>query len=346
MPRADRSKVPEERDPVVFALSTDALGERVAAVTGMDLSPHEERRFDDGEHKARPLVPVRGRDVYVIDSLHGGGGLSVNDRLCRLLFFCGALGESSAASVTAVLPYLCYARKDRQTKPRDPVTTRYVAMLVEAVGVDHVMALDVHDLAAFQNAFRCRTDHLTARLPLARRVAERLDGAPITVVSPDAGGVKRANPFRIALSDIVGAPVASAFAEKRRSGGVVTGDLLAGDLEGRAAVIVDDLISSGGTMARTARRCLEFGATRVLAVATHGVFAARAEEALGDPAIEGVLVTDSVELRALSGPAGEKLDVVTIAPLLAEAIHRVHLGESLVELLGSAVALQDRREAP
>jgi len=347
MPRAAGSDVPGELEPVVFALSPESdLGGRVAAAVGVDLSPHPERRFEDGEHRTRPLVSVRGRDVYVIESLHGGGDLSVNDRLCRLLFFCGALGESSAASVTAVVPYLCDARKDRQTKPRDPVTTRYVAMILEAAGVDRVMALDVHDLAAFQNAFRCRTDHLTARLPLARRVAERLAGESFTVVSPDVGDVKRANPFRVALTEIVGAPVASAFAEKRRSGGAVTGDLLTGDLEGRAAVIVDDLISTGGTMTRTARRCLDLGATRVLALAAHGVFASGAEQALADPALEGVLVTGSVELRPLAGPAGEKLDVVSIAPLLGEAIRRAHTGGSLVELQGSAVALQDQGAAP
>lgn len=321
-------------DPLLFAPeATRPLAERVAACAGLSLAPLEEREFEDGEHKARPLVPVRGRDVYVIQSLHGDGSQSVNDKLCRLLFLCGALGEASAASVTAVVPYLAYARKDRQTKPRDPVTTRYVAALVEAVGVGRVVALDVHNLQAFQNAFRCRTDHLEALPVLVHHVAGRLGGEPATVIAPDAGGVARANAFRAALGAITGEAVGSAIAEKRRSGGVVTGDLLVGGLDGRAAVIVYDLISTGGTMARTARRAMAMGATRVLAVATHGVFAAAADAELADPAVTGLVVTDSVAPGRLGGPAAAKLDVVPVAPLLGEALVRIQRGGSIVDLL-------------
>src|SRR5512135_3205205 len=137
----------------LFALNASrAFGERVAQRLGMPLSPHEERDFEDGEHKARPLASVRGADVFVIQSLYGEPGQGVNDKLCRLLFFIGALRDASAGRVTAVVPYLCYARKDRKTQARDPVTTRYVAALFEAVGTDRVLTLDVHNLAAFQNA--------------------------------------------------------------------------------------------------------------------------------------------------------------------------------------------------
>ncbi|MCK4867236.1 MAG: ribose-phosphate pyrophosphokinase-like domain-containing protein, partial [Alphaproteobacteria bacterium] len=142
-------------DITLFALNASrAFGERVAERLGIALGQHEERDFEDGEHKARPLENARGRDVFVVQSLYGEAGESVNDKLLRLLFFIGALKDASAAEVTAVVPYLGYARKDRKTKSRDPVTTRYVAALFEAVETERVVTIDVHNLAAFQNAFR------------------------------------------------------------------------------------------------------------------------------------------------------------------------------------------------
>ena len=161
----------------LFALNTSRdFGAQVSEKLAISLSQHEERDFEDGEHKARPLVNVRGQDVFVIQSLYSDTQHSVNDKLCRLLFFLGALRDASAARLTAVVPYLCYARKDRKSQPRDPVTTRYVATLFEAMGVDRVLTLDVHNLAAFQNAFRCHTDHLEAKnlfidyfMPLVRQ---------------------------------------------------------------------------------------------------------------------------------------------------------------------------------
>src|SRR5918994_7708508 len=159
----------------LFALDGSRdFGERIAGHLGIALDDHEERAFEDGEHKARPLVGVRGRDVFVVHSLYGDPDQSPNDKLCKLLFFIGALRDASAARVTAVIPYLAYARKDRKTQTRDPVTTRYVAMLLEAVGVDRILAIDVHNLAAFQNAFRCPADHLEARPLFARHFAQML----------------------------------------------------------------------------------------------------------------------------------------------------------------------------
>jgi ribose-phosphate pyrophosphokinase len=333
--------------PALFALSgAGALGERVAAALGEPLRPHEERDFEDGEHKSRPLGSVRGRDVFVLQGLRGGDGQSVNDRLCRLLFFCGALRDASAASITVVAPYLCYSRKDRRTKPRDPVTTRYVAQVLEAVAVERVVTLDVHNPAAFENAFRCRTEHLEARPLLVAHLAGALAGEPVTVVAPDAGGAKRADALRVSLSEALGARVASAYAEKERSGGVVTGDLLVGDLDGRVAVIVDDLIATGTTIVRTARRCLEMGARRVLAAVTHGVFARAADEALADPALAGLIVTDSADPRELTtAAAAAKLTVLPIAPFLAAAIRRLHEGGSLVDLHESWTGAQPMARA-
>ncbi|MBI4564151.1 MAG: ribose-phosphate pyrophosphokinase-like domain-containing protein, partial [Planctomycetes bacterium] len=136
-------------DVILFSLEPE-FGRGVAAALGVPLAAHEERDFEDGEHKMRPLENVRGRDVYVICTLYGDARHSVNDKLVRLLFFLGALRDASAGRLTAVVPYLCYARKDRKTKARDPVATRYVAGLFESVGTDRVLTLDVHNPAAYE----------------------------------------------------------------------------------------------------------------------------------------------------------------------------------------------------
>jgi ribose-phosphate pyrophosphokinase len=321
--------------PCLFALDASrGYGERVAAALGRPLCRHEEREFEDGEHKTRPLENVRGRDVYVIHSLYGEPGISANDKLIRLLFFIGALKDASAAQVTAICPYLAYARKDRRTKPRDPVGSRYVAQLFEAVGADRVVTLDVHNLAAYQNAFRIPAEHLEARGLFVAWFAARLGDAPVVVVSPDAGGVKRADALRASLARALGRPVGSAFMEKRRSEGVVSGDALVGGVGGMTALIIDDLVSSGTTLARAAAACKALGAKRVFAAATHGVFAGTAAQVLADSALETVLVTDSIPPFRLS-PAlqGRRVEVLDTAPLLAEAIRRLHSGGSLVELL-------------
>lgn len=138
----------------LFSLNaTRPLGEKVSEKLGIPLSQHEEREFEDGEHKIRPLVNVRGCDVFVLHSLYSEPNATVNDKLCRLLFFIGALKDAAAERVTAIVPYLCYSRKDRKTKPRDPVTTRYVASLFEAVGGDRLVTLDVHNLGPSRMPF-------------------------------------------------------------------------------------------------------------------------------------------------------------------------------------------------
>jgi ribose-phosphate pyrophosphokinase len=322
------------RDLVLFALNASrAFGEAVARALGVAPGAHEEREFEDGEHKARPLVSVRGRDVYVVQALYGDGAQSVNDKLVRLLFFLGALRDAAAARVTAVVPYLAYARKDRKSRPRDPVTSRYVAQLLEAVGVDCVLTLDVHNLAAYQNAFRCRAEHLEAAPLFVRHFARRIGDAPVTVVSPDAGGIKRADEFRRRLAAALGRPVAAAFAEKYRSEGVVTGEAFVGDVHDRVGVIVDDLISGGTTMARAARACRERGALAVHAVASHGVFAEGANGVLADAAIEQIVVTNSIPpLRLHERAVLARLVQIDVAPHFAEAIKRLHGDGSLVAL--------------
>jgi ribose-phosphate pyrophosphokinase len=328
----------------LFALNaTREFGLQVARHQGLELAPHEEREFEDGEHKARPLVSVRGRDAYVIQSLHGGPDQSPHDKLCRLLFFIGALRDGGVARITAVVPYLAYARKDRQTKSRDPVTTRYVAQLLEAVGVDRVVVMDVHNLAAYQNAFRCRTEHLEARGLFAVQLAAQLHGQRLAVVSPDSGGVKRAEALRETLSGTLGVEVPLAFMEKKRSAGVVSGEAIVGDLVGRAAVIVDDLVSTGTTLGRSARACRAAGALRVVAAVTHGLFVGDADRVLGESGFDAVLVTNTVPpFRLQPETARERLTIIDAAPLFAEAIHRLHTNGSIVDLLAGRAPQENR----
>lgn len=332
-----------------FALNgSDQLGRRVASAGGWDLAPHEERDFAGGEHKARPLVSVRGRDVHVLHSLQGGGGASANDRLLRLLFFIATCRENGAARVTAIVPYLAYSRKDRQTKPRDPVTTRYVAQLFEAVGTDCVVTLDVHNLMAFQNAFRCRTLHLATDRLFAADIMARADDAPLAVVSPDAGGVKRAQLVREALEAAAGVPVDFGFMEKRRSAGVVSGTHFAGDVAGRRVFIVDDMICGGGTILRAADAARERGAAAVHALATHGLFEPDTAEALAaDGALDSVTLTDSAApFAAPTAPLGPRLRVIGCAPLIAGAMRALHDGRALADLPPPEAALIEDSPPP
>lgn len=323
-----------ENAPMLFALGGGGeFAGNVARHLGVPLAAHEEREFEDGEHKSRPLVNVRGRDVFVIHSLYGEPGSSPNDKLCGLLFFIGALKDASAACVTAVVPYLAYARKDRKSQARDPVTTRYVASLFEAVGADRVVTLDVHNLAAFQNAFRCRTDHLEANKLFIDHFAPLVRADDIVVVSPDAGGIKRAEQFRQGLSRTLGKPIAAAFAEKHRGDDIVSGELLAGDVKGRTAIIIDDLISTGTTIARAAMACRRQGARNVYAAASHGLFAANANAVLADPAVERIVVTDTVPPFRPGDELRGKVTVLDSSELFAEAIRRIHGGGSIADLL-------------
>jgi ribose-phosphate pyrophosphokinase len=321
----------------VFALNSGrAYGEAACRELGIPLAAHEEREFEDGEHKCRALETVRGRDVYVVQSLYGDAEHSVDDKLVRLLLFVGALRDASAARVTVVAPYLAYSRKDQKSKVRDPVTTRYVATFFEAAGADCMVTMDVHNLAAFQNAYRCRTEHLEAAPLFVRHLAPQLAAADVAVVSPDAGGIKRADAFRQRLARALDRPIGMAFAEKYRSGGELRGEALIGDVNGRIAVIVDDLISAGNTIARAARACRDGGATRVVACASHGVFATEANAVLAGAGVDEILVTDSIPpWRITDARVAAMIRTVGTAPFVAEAIRRLHAGTSLADFAES-----------
>jgi ribose-phosphate pyrophosphokinase len=327
-------------DALLFApLASREFGERVAAALEAALSPMEEREFEGGEHKTRPLVSVRGRRVFVLQSLSGDALGSANDRLCRLLFFIAGLKDAGASSVTACIPFLAYARKDRRTKERDPVTLRYVAQVVEAVGTDHVIGLDAHNLAAFECAFRCPVDHLEAVPLLATHLAADAGDVPVTIVSPDIGGAKRAQRVQEVLAARLGREVGFALIEKRRAEGVVSGgDEVIGPVAGRRAVIVDDLIAAGTTLMRGVKACRAAGALQVDAFATHGVLVPESRQLLGPGGPDRLIVTDSILPTRIGGAGEARAPVVLRASALyAEAIRRICEG-------GSVVALREMRK--
>jgi ribose-phosphate pyrophosphokinase len=320
----------------LFALGAScAFGEAVARHLSCELAPHEEREFEDGEHKTRPLAEVGGRDVFVVHGLDGGAESSPNDKLVRLLFFIGALRDAGAGRVTAIVPYLAYSRKDRRTKARDPVATRYVASLFEAVRTDAIVTLEAHNVSAFENAFRrCRPEHVPVAGIFADHFAARLTDGQIAVVSPDAGGAKRAELFRRELERRIGRTVGKALIEKHRSAGVVSGSLFAGDVAGATAIVIDDLISTGTTLVRAAAACRERGATKVIAAAAHGLFTSGAPELFGPAGPDEVVVTNTVPLPpALDRGAAGKMTMVDASGLVAGVIARAHRGDAVSDLL-------------
>jgi len=323
-------KVDAAKAPALFALGASAAyGAAVATALGLTLSDVDERTFEDGEHKTRPASEVAGRDVFVIASLFGDADESVNDKFVRLLFFIAAVRDAGAQRVVAVCPYLAFSRKDRRTERGDPVTTRYTAALLEASGVDCVVTLDVHNQAAFENAFRCRTVHLDAAELFVAHYAPALANGAVVVVSPDAGGMKRAEAFRRLLETRLGRSVGGAFAEKHRSGAVVTGNALVGSVAGATAVIVDDLVSAGTTLARAAAACRHAGAARVLAAATHGVFAPEADATLADAPLDAIAIADTiVPWRIVDPRLRARLSVVSSVDLVANAIAALHAPEA------------------
>lgn len=325
--------------PVIFApAASSEFADKVADHVGVELSPLEEREFEDGEHKIRPLCNVRGRRVFVIHSLYAEPAAGVNDKLCRLLFLIGALRDAGAGEITAVLPYLAYARKDQRSQPRDPVSSRYVAQLLESVGVDGVVTLDVHNRAAFQNAFRCMAVALNTTALFADYLSGWLGNRSVCIVSPDTGGIKRAQALRERFSTLTGLEAGAAFMEKYRALGKVTGERLIGDVSGSDVVIVDDLISSGGTIARTADACRRDGGRRILVLATHGLFVGDAECRLSAAGLDRLVVTDTVPpLRLGSDFIQRRLETLSVAPFFADAIMRLSRGGSIVELVRQIV---------
>ncbi|MFX0557040.1 ribose-phosphate diphosphokinase [Maribacter sp. CXY002] len=311
---------------LIFALEpSKAFGSMVAEAIGSTLSAHEERDFSEGEHKIRSLVDVRNKDIFIIYSLFGDPQLTVNDKLCRVLFFIGSLKDAGATTVTVIAPYLCYSRKDKKTKGHDPITAQYVARLFEALGTDRLVTLDVHNVQAFENAFRIPTIHLEAKTYIANYFAPLLKKTETVVLSPDSGGIKRAMAFAETLEKEQNTPIPVAVMHKSRSEGVVGGTAqIFGEVRTKTVIIIDDLISTGTTLLRAAKACKQAGAEKVYAVATHGVFSVTANETLKDTALDKIVITNSIPPQLLSKELMEKkVDTINIAPLIAEGIRNL-----------------------
>ena len=323
-------------EPRLFALSESGdLAMSVAENAGLALASLEERRFEGGEFKLRPLESVRNRTAFVVESLAGDEVVPTAERLVRLLFLLSGLKDAGAAQRVALLPYLAYARKERRTQLRDPVNTRYVAQLLETAGLDRLVALDVHNPAALDNSFRVPVDHLSAMPMMADHFARRLDAVPLTVVSPDVGGIKRVQLGEL-LQRRLDREVEMAFIEKRRALDIVSSGALVGDVSRRHVIILDDLCASGGTLIRAADICRRAGAAAVHAAVTHAPLPAGLTTVLAAASLASVLVTDSVG----PGPAaartlgdGGKLTVLAVGPLLGQALRRMLDGKPLAPLL-------------
>ena len=324
-------------EPRLFALSeSEELARSIAGSAGLTLTPLEERRFESGEFKLRPLESVRDRTAFLVESLAGDPAVPATERLVRLLFLLFGLKDAGAVRRIALVPYLAFARKERRTQLRDPVNTRYVAQLLEAAGLDRLMALDVHNPASLDNAFRIPVDHLSAMPMMVDHFAQHLPTAPLTVVSPDVGGIKRAQLFRELLQRRLNREVELAFIEKRRALEVVASGALVGEVSRREVIVIDDLCASGGTLLRAAEVCRRAGAQAVHAAVTHAPLPAGLAALLTAASLASVVVTDSVgsdPAAARSAAAGPRLTVLAVGPLFGQALRRILDGKPLAPLL-------------
>jgi ribose-phosphate pyrophosphokinase len=323
------------REPLVFAPGESrALGKAASERAGIELAALEEREYEGGEFKLRPLQPVRDRTVFVVQSLAGTQKVPIAQRLIRLLFLLQGLRDAGADRVVAVVPYLAYARKDRRTKPRDPVYTRYVAQLIEAAGTDRVVVLDVHNASSIDNAFRIPVDHLSALPMMAAHFTQHLPAAKLAVASPDIGGIKRAQLFRELLERKTGREVELVFVEKRREGGAVSGGAIVGNASGRAVIVLDDLCASGATLLRAAAALRRAGATSVHATVTHTPIETGLAALVAAEDIAQVVITDSVGYVPNLGASSHrgKMTLLSAGELLGCAMARMASGDSLAPL--------------
>jgi ribose-phosphate pyrophosphokinase len=295
------------------------LAVNVAREVGVQLGARAVERFPDGEISVRLDEPARGREVFIVQPTSP----PVNEHLVELLAFADACRRASAAHVTAIIPYFGYARSDKRHGRREPIMASMVADLIQAVGVNHVVTIDLHT-PQIEGFFRIPVDSLTATETLCRHLSGRLPPGAV-VVSPDVGRVEMASAFAHLLGTSV------VVLHKRRESGMETEIThLVGDVRGRACLIVDDMISTGGTVGKSVEALLEAGAREeIIVAATHGLFINGAKEFLRWTGVSEVIVTDTV---ARSDDLWPELRVVSIAPLLAAAIRRFMADGSLGDL--------------
>jgi ribose-phosphate pyrophosphokinase len=297
-----------------------ALAQEICSFLGLGLSAAEVRTFSDGEIFVEIGENVRGCDVFVIQPTCP----PVNDHLMELVIMVDALRRASARRITAVVPYYGYARQDRKVAPRTPITAKVVAEMMMVVGVRRVLAMDLH-AGQIQGFFNIPVDHLYAAPVLVNYIREELHDN-IIMVSPDAGGVERTRAYAKRLDADL------AIIDKRRERANVAQAMnVIGDVRGKKAVLIDDMVDTAGTLCAAAEILMQSGASEVYACCSHGVLSGPAIERLEKSQIKQLVVTNSVPLRGAAKDC-KKIKVLSVAPLLGEAIRQIHLDASVSSL--------------
>jgi len=296
------------------------LAQMICEHLGIPVGKAQVKKFSDGEINVEIDESVRGMDVFVVQSTCP----PVNDHMMELLTLIDALKRASAARINAVIPYYGYARQDKKVLPRAPISAKLVADLITVAGASRILTIELH-ASQIQGFFNIPVDHLYASPILSEYLRERFHGN-LVIVSPDAGGVERARAFAKRLN------VALAIIDKRREvANVAQAMHIIGDIGGKDAILLDDMVDTAGTLSSAALALKEEGAQNVYAYCTHAVLSGRAIERLMESPLQEVIITDTIPLRGESVSC-KKLKVLTVAPLLAEAIKRIHLDESVSSL--------------
>jgi ribose-phosphate pyrophosphokinase len=297
-----------------------ALAQEISAYLGQKLGEATVASFSDGEIRVKIDENVRGADVFVVQSCCQ----PVNDSLMELLIIIDALKRSSANRITAVIPYFGYARQDRKDQPRVPITAKLVADLVTTAGTDRVLTMDLH-AGQIQGFFNVPVDHLYA-LPVLLEYITKKKINDLVVVSPDAGGVERARAFAKRLQANL------AIIDKRREGPNQAQIMnIIGDVQGKSVLLLDDMIDTAGTIVQGAQACADQGAREVWTACTHAVLSGPALDRLQKSCISQVVITNTIPLRGKEQVC-PKLHQLSVAPLLGEAIRRIHEDESVSSL--------------
>ncbi len=310
---------------IIAGRSNPPLSEAIAREAGVKLTSCEIRSFSDGEIGVEIKDNVRGHDVFVIQSTNYPG----NDYLMELLIIMDALRRASAERITAVLPYFGYARQDRKTKPRVAITAKLVADLIVCAGANRVLTMDLH-AGQVMGFFNVPVDNLYARPVLLNFVKENFQGEQITIVSPDAGGVARARAYAKRID------AGLAIIDKRRSGPNEVAEMnVVGEVHDTIAIIVDDMVDTGGTMVKAAEALLQRGAKEVYALASHAVLSGNAKELLPPSHIKKFITSDSIFHSDLEGKDTDSwMAKLSVAPLIGDAIRRIHEDASVSLLFG------------
>ncbi|MCB1473096.1 MAG: ribose-phosphate pyrophosphokinase [Rhodobiaceae bacterium] len=306
---------------LVAGNSNRPLAEAIAAYLKTPLTKAQVRRFADMEVFVEIQENVRGEDTFILQST----SYPANDNLMELLIVIDALRRSSARRITAVLPYFGYARQDRKPGPRTPISAKLVANLVTRAGADRVLTLDLH-AGQIQGFFDIPTDNLYAAPVIVRDIKEHFDTGTLTIVSPDVGGVVRAR----GLAKRIDAPLAIVDKRRERPGESEVMNVI-GDVQGRTCILVDDIVDSGGTLCNAADALLERGADSVYAYITHGVLSGGAVARVTASNLKELVITDSIQPTEAVRLA-RNIRVLSIAPLIGEAIGRTALEESVSSL--------------